>query len=148
MKPGEMLTAILGIATQRHAGQYDKQGKPYILHCLKVMHYLDSDDEELQCIAVGHDLIEDTKTTFAELKDIGMSDRVIEGIRCMTRMPGETEDDYQNRVKGNRDTIKVKRADIRHNTDIRRLKGISDKDITRIRKYHKLYLELVELDES
>jgi (p)ppGpp synthase/HD superfamily hydrolase len=145
MKPGEMLTAILVLATQRHAGQYDKQGLPYILHPLKVMYYLDTDEEELQCIAIGHDLIEDTKTTYEELRNIGMTERIIEGIRCLTRVPGETEQEYQFRIKSNPDAIKVKLADLRHNTDIRRLRGIGPKDLERIQKYHKFYLELKEL---
>lgn len=144
--PGLMLTNLLVLATQRHAGQYDKQGLPYILHCLKVMHYVKTEDEELQCIAVGHDLIEDTKTTYAELSEQCMSTRIIEGIRALTRVPGETESEYQTRVKSNPDAIKVKLADLRHNTDIRRLKGITDKDAARLRKYHKFYLELKELE--
>jgi (p)ppGpp synthase/HD superfamily hydrolase len=48
---------MLVLATNAHAGQTDKAGKPYILHCLKVMHYLKSEDEELMCIALGHDII-------------------------------------------------------------------------------------------
>ena len=52
-----MLSNMLVLATNAHAGQTDKAGKPYILHCLKVMHYLKSEDEELMCIALGHDII-------------------------------------------------------------------------------------------
>jgi hypothetical protein len=36
-------------------------------------------------------------------------------------------------------------ADLRHNSDIRRLKGITEKDIARIEKYMKFYNELKEL---
>jgi hypothetical protein len=36
----------------------------------------------------------------------------------------------------------VKSADLRHNTDIRRLKGVTEKDIERVAKYHKFYLEI------
>jgi hypothetical protein len=38
--------------------------------------------------------------------------------------------------------MKVKMADLRHNTDIRRLKGVTEKDITRMAKYHTFYMEL------
>lgn len=37
---------------------------------------------------------------------------------------------------------KTNDADLRHNTDIRRLKGVTEKDIKRIEKYHKMYLEI------
>jgi hypothetical protein len=33
-------------------------------------------------------------------------------------------------------------ADLRHNTDIRRLKGASNKDLLRTERYYKFYLEL------
>ena len=78
-----MLDKMLVLATVGHAGKFDRGGKPYILHPLKVMHYLKSDDVELMCIALGHDLVEDTPMTYAELRESGMSERVIDGIRCV-----------------------------------------------------------------
>lgn len=134
---GEMLSKMIVIATNAHAGQFDRGGVPYILHPLKVMHYLKSDDEELQCIAVGHDVIEDTAVTFKDLRDAGMSERVIEGIRALTKMPGETYEEYQAKVFANVDAMKVKLCDLRHNSDIRRLKGFREKDIARMEKYHR-----------
>jgi len=50
MKKGEMLNTMLVIATNGHAGQFDKAGSPYILHPLKVLHYTKSEDEEIQCV--------------------------------------------------------------------------------------------------
>lgn len=139
-----MLSKMLVLATNAHDGQFDKAGKAYILHCLKVMHYLKSEDEELQCIALGHDLVEDTNVTYAELLDSGFSARVIEGIRSLTKQRGQTYDEYKDQVFANRDAMRVKMADLRHNSDIRRLKGVTDKDIARIRKYHQFYLEIQE----
>lgn len=145
MQKGEMLGRMIHLAVDAHKGQFDKGGQPYVLHALKVMHYLKSDDEELQCIAVGHDIIEDTDVTYQELLLSGMSERVVDGIRALTKVKGETYDEYKAKVKANADAIKVKMADLRHNTDIRRLKGVRDKDIARIVKYHNFYLELQEL---
>jgi len=142
MKKGEMLGTMLLLATNAHAGQFDRGGKPYILHPLRVMSFLKEDDEELQCIALGHDVIEDTKTTWADLEAAGMSARVIAGIRALTKMPGQSYDEYKEVVFANQDAMKVKLCDLRHNTDIRRLKGIRDKDIERMVKYQKFYLEI------
>ena len=144
MKKGEMLGRMLVLVTNAHAGQYDKGGHPYILHPLKVMHYLKTDDEELQCIALGHDVVEDTDVTYKDLRDAGISDRVIKGIAALTKLPGETLDEYKLRVFENRDAMRVKQADLRHNTDIRRLKGVTEKDIARMARYHQFYLELCE----
>lgn len=147
MKKGEMLNAMLVLATNAHAGQYDKGGNPYILHPLKVMHYLKTDDEELQCIALGHDIIEDTDVTYCDLMTMGFSDRVVDGIRALTKQKGETYDEYKAKVKANPDAVRVKMQDLRHNSDIRRLKNsrVTEKDVARMTKYHNFYLELLEI---
>lgn len=138
----EMLAKAIKIAVISHEGQFDKGGNAYILHPLKVMHYLKSNDTELQCIAVLHDVIEDTIVTYQDLWDTGISQRVIEGVRCLTKQRGETQEEYFNKVCSNKDSMLVKLADLRHNTDIRRLKGVTEKDIKRVEKYHKMYLEI------
>jgi len=143
MKKGEMLSKMISLATERHAGQFDKGGRPYILHPLTVMHRLRTDDEELQCIAVGHDLVEDTATTSAELRELGFSERVVTGIRDLTKFESLSTREYRNQVAGNPDAIRVKIEDLRHNSDIRRLKGVTEKDVARMIRYHEFYLDLV-----
>ena len=143
MKKGEMLAQMLHIATSAHHGQFDKGGRPYILHPLRVMSYLKEDDEELQCIALGHDIIEDTSVTYQDLRDAGISERVIIGIEALTKQKGYNYEDYKKQVFGNIDAMKVKLCDLRHNTDIRRLKGVTDKDIARIAKYQIFYMEIL-----
>lgn len=142
MKKGEMLATMLVLAVNGHAGQFDKGGNPYILHPLKVMHYLKSDDEELQCMALGHDLFEDTNVTKQLMREKGISERVIDGIWCGTRIPGETQAEYEERVLANADTMRWKKCDLRHNSDIRRLKGITEKDVARVAKYMKFHARI------
>ena len=139
-----MLGKMLVLATNSHDGQFDKGGKPYIMHCLKVMHYLKSEDEELMCIALGHDLVEDTKVTYHQLNEAGFSERVIDGIWSLTKQRGQTYDEYKRQVFANEDAMRVKLCDLRHNSDIRRLKGVTEKDVARIAKYHQFYLEIKE----
>ena len=148
MKRGEMLDKALLIATNAHHGQFDKGGNPYILHPLKVMHYLKTDDEELMCTALMHDVIEDTNTTYQDLREAGISERVINALRCLTKQRGQTYEEYQQAVFSNYDAVRVKMADLRHNTDIRRLKGVTEKDIARITKYQMFYTELKALAEA
>ena len=142
MKKGEMLSTMIVIVTNGHAGQFDRGGNPYILHPFKVMHYLKSDDEELMCMALGHDVIEDTSVTYKDLRDAGISERVITGIRALTKVPGQTYDEYKEGVFACEDAMRVKMADLRHNTDIRRLKGVTEKDIARMAKYHTFFMEI------
>ena len=144
-KKGELLSKMIVLATNRHAGQFDKGGKPYILHPLAVMHLMDDADEEQQCIAVGHDVVEDCGVTYTELRDLGFTDRIVDGIRCLTKIPGESYDEYREKVKSNPDAIKVKLADLTHNTRIERLKGVTPKDMARMERYFNFYMELVAL---
>ena len=139
-----MLGKMLVLATNSHDGQVDKGGKPYIMHCLKVMHYLKCEDEELMCIALGHDLVEDTKVTYHQLNEAGFTERVIQGIYSLTKQRGQTYDEYKRQVFANKDAMRVKLCDLRHNSDIRRLKGVTEKDVARIAKYHQFYLEIQE----
>jgi (p)ppGpp synthase/HD superfamily hydrolase len=142
MKKGEMLDKALLLATNAHHGQFDKGGAPYILHPIKVMHYLKSDDEELMCMALLHDVVEDCDITFADLEAAGMSKRVIDAVRCLTKQRGQTLAEYKECIFSNRDAMRVKMSDLRHNSDIRRLKGVTEKDIARMTKYHTFYMEI------
>jgi len=142
MKKGELLSKAIHLATNAHHGQFDKGGNPYILHVFNVMNLLENPDEELQCIALLHDVIEDTKTTFAELREAGFTDRVIDAVNLLTKHRGQSYEEYKAGVFSNVDAMKVKMADLTHNSDIRRLKGISEKDIERMAKYHRFFLEI------
>lgn len=140
----QLLNSAIKLAAIHHDGQYDRGGNPYILHVMKVMHYLKSDDEELNCIAVLHDIVEDTDVTFKDLHDAGMTTRIVEAVYVLTKMRGQTAEEYLDLILGNRDAIRVKMCDLRHNMDIRRLKGVTEKDIQRLEKYSKMYTVLKE----
>ena len=146
----DVLARMIALMASKHAGQKDKAGRPYILHPIAVMNMLSADypdDYELMSIGVGHDGPEDTKTTYKEMYDIGCSDRIVNGIKAMTRLPGQTEEEYQAQVLFNSDAIKVKMKDIIHNSDIRRLKGLTEKDFARAQKYQKFFVILREANE-
>lgn len=143
------LALMISIASQSHIHQFDRGGNPYIMHPLAVMMMVKQSggDLEQQQIAVGHDLFEDTEVDAAHLSALGISSRVIDGIQAMTKIEGETYEQYKEKVKGNRDAVIVKMADLRHNTDVSRLNKteLSEKDVARIIKYNQFYLELQTL---
>jgi GTP diphosphokinase / guanosine-3',5'-bis(diphosphate) 3'-diphosphatase len=146
MKKGEMLSNAILIATNGHAGQFDKGGMPYILHPLTVMHKLKTDDEELQCAAVLHDYIEDVKiATYEYLIEKGMSSRVIRIVKALTKVPGETLDEYKARVFDDVDAMAIKKEDLRTNSDLRRLKGVTEKDLARNAKYQLFYYQIDQI---
>lgn len=47
-----------------------------------------------------------------------------------------------------RRVLRVKRQDIRDNSDITRLKGIRDKDVERMKKYQRAYLRINQMIEE
>ena len=146
LSPQKQAALMCAMAAERHVDQVDAQGDPYIYHCQKVMHYvrkLYPDDYERHAIAMGHDMIEDTKSTYQELYEKGFSDRTIDGIRGLTNVVGETEEEKMQRVLSNVDSCIVKAGgDLRHNTDIRRGKGLREKDFARLQKYHTRYARI------
>lgn len=142
MKKGEMLTRAIVMAVNAHNGQYDKAGQPYALHPLKVLHYTKSEDEEIQCIAVLHDVVEDCDVTWADLEAEGFTSRIIEAVRALTKQHGQSYAEYKQAVFANRDAMLVKLADLRHNCDIRRLKGVTERDRARILRYHEFAFEI------
>lgn len=147
LSPAQELALAIKIAAEGHLNQKDKGGNPYILHPLKVMHYLKTDDFQLMAIAALHDVVEDTDVTAADLVLLGFSNRVKDAVVLLTKTPNQTPEEYFNRLSQNYDAVRVKLADLRHNSDVRRLKGLTDKDLLRVRKYHDMYLRLTKMKE-
>lgn len=130
-----MIIKAFQIAYNAHKGQFDKGGNPYILHPIMVALNVESDDEKI--VALLHDVVEDTGTTLDDLWEAGFSDRIIEAVDVLTKKDSENYEDYLCRVKENELAKNVKIADLRHNSDVSRLKTVNEKDVARITKYLK-----------
>lgn len=129
------------IATEAHKGQFDKAGREYIGHPIRVMEMGKTEDEKI--VGVLHDVIEDTGWTFERLEAEGFSQEIINALRCVTKTSeNENYDDFIDRVKKNPLAAAVKINDLTDNMDIRRLPYLSDKDVKRLKKYLKAYKRL------
>lgn len=138
----KLLGRAIEIATQAHSGQFDRGGKPYILHPLHLMSQM-MYDVELAQIAVLHDVMEDCPTWgVGRLQAEGFSERVLSALVLLTHGKGDTYEDYILKVSTSYDAIRVKRKDLEHNSCITRLKGVSMKDLQRAEKYHKAFTTL------
>lgn len=145
-----MLGRAIKIASDAFDGVKDKGGQPYILHCLRVMYNLNSDDEELNCIAVLHDFVEDVYEQNPQeglmfLQKNGMSGRVIQALNLLTHRRTTSYDDYIKGISFSTDATKVKLADLKDNSDITRLKGLTKKDFDRMEKYHRSFIYLSKI---
>jgi len=136
------LERAIEIATEAHCGQLDKAGNEYIGHPLRVMAMGQTTEEKIA--GVLHDVVEDSSWTFEQLAAEGFSPRIIEALRCVTRLSeSEPYDRFIARIKGNPLAVAVKLNDLTDNMDIRRLPYISDKDVKRLKKYLKAYKQLI-----
>lgn len=142
-----MLSKAIRIAAQAFEGKYDKGGNPYILHCLHVMNAVKDHGEDYMIVAVLHDLLEDTDWTSKMLLDEGFTDRIIFAVEVLTHGK-ETYEQYIERVAFFDIPCTVKMADLRHNSDITRLKGLAEKDFKRLEKYAKAYDYLKNAKEN
>ena len=151
------LENAIKIAVEAHTGQVDKGGNPYILHPLRVMLSLDTEEERI--VGVLHDVVEDCEGwTWERLKDHGCSDKIIEALQSVSKTP-EEEAEYRalpegkkldhylkfiQRAKANKIGRNVKAADIRDNLDISRIDDITERDINRLNRYKKALSILTE----
>ncbi len=130
----------LKIATDAHKGQVDKAGVEYINHPLKVASLVYNEKEKI--VALLHDTIEDTYITEQHLIDYGFSNEIIEAVKVLTHSKDVPYMDYIQKIKGNKLARKVKIADLTHNSDLTRLKNITEKDRKRCEKYKKALMYL------
>ena len=68
--------AAMEIAYRAHHGQLDKSGVPYIFHPIHLAEQMV--DEVTVCVALLHDVVEDTDITFEALEGEGFTAEIIE----------------------------------------------------------------------
>jgi (p)ppGpp synthase/HD superfamily hydrolase len=129
------LERAITIAAQAHAGQVDKAGAPYILHPIRVMLRMNTDEERM--VAVLHDVIEDSDWTLDRLRAEGFPEAVLEAIESVSRRPEETYEEYVLRAGRSAMGRRVKLADLEDNSDLSRIAEPTEKDRARIEKYRR-----------
>lgn len=138
----ELLELAIKVATKAHKGQLDKGGNPYILHPTAVAASVEKTEEKI--VAYLHDVCEDTEITFADLEEMGFTSEIVNSIRAITKQEGISYDEYLETVKADSNACEVKKADIKHNMDISRIKEPTEKDYKRVEKYKKALAFLEE----
>jgi len=137
MTLNKLYDLALRIAIRAHEGQKDKSGREYVTHPIRVAERCK--DPKAKIVALLHDTIEDTDVTAEYLRSQGFPEEIIEGVLSVTKQEGEEgEENYEDfvlRAAKNPLGKEVKLADLEDNMDIRRLKNITDDDVTRLRKY-------------
>jgi len=127
------LEKAIQIAARAHLGQVDKASQPYILHPIRVMLRLTSQDERIA--GVLHDVIEDTAVSYDELRSEGFSDAILCALEALTKRPGESRLEAAARAAANPIAKAVKLADNAENMDLSRIPNPSARDLARLEEY-------------
>ena len=165
----ELTKKAMNIAYKAHDGQFDKCGFPYICHPIHLAEsiittlpfykniIIPNDNEEylkdipvdeyLTCVALLHDVVEDTDITIEDLsKEFPFI--VTEAVDLLTHRPGVDYFDYIYKIKSNFLSRSIKILDILHNKNKEREALIVDesqkKKDTRDDKYRRALQILID----
>lgn len=138
------LEKAIEIAACAHAGVRDKQGEAYILHPIRVMMGVES--EEAKIVAVLHDVVEDTAISLETLAGEGFGEQVLEALSRVTHEESQSYAEYVIGCHSNPIARQVKVSDLRDNANLNRLLLRPEKydgDAQRMQRYVLSYRYLV-----
>ena len=119
------------LAYEAHHGQVDKGGMPYVFH---PFHLAEQMDDEISTVAaLLHDVVEDTDWTLEALAAEGFPAESLEVLQLLTHPKEEPYMDYIARLQHNPIAVKIKLADLRHNSDFTRLSAVTASQKERLR---------------
>ncbi len=138
-----LLEQAIAIAKEAHEGQVDKANRPYFLHPETVASFVETEEEKI--VAYLHDVMEDRPDFMSEGQFRTMfGNSVTDALLLLRRDRKETYSKYIETIRdsGNRLAIRVKLADLRHNTDVSR--GITITDTREREAFYKKRNEITE----
>lgn len=121
------------IMFKAHKGQKDKAGRAYIFHPLKISFEVKTQDAKI--VALLHDVLEDSNYTIDDLDFLTEKQKY--SLNLLSHKKDEPYFDYIEKIKSNDIAKEVKLSDIRHNSNLKRLKNTTKKDFERVEKYKK-----------
>jgi guanosine-3',5'-bis(diphosphate) 3'-pyrophosphohydrolase len=118
------LEEVICLVAEKHSGQKDKAGQPYILHPIRVMLKMQTWEE--QYVALLHDILEDTDQTEEDLrKGWWFPDNIVDAVVCLTRSKAdEVYMDYVRRCALNPLARRVKIADLEDHLEQNNITGV------------------------
>lgn len=161
-----LLRVALDLVSEKQGDQYDKLGKPYILHLFNVttnathivveenidLSLYNNSIEELMILGLLHDVIEDTDTTIEDLVELGFPKHgcIIRGLKLITRPPKSSGISYYDYIRTIRDSdnllVKIiKRADLSHNMQKDRVQAFSLVDPVKSKSLEERYKKALSI---
>lgn len=115
--PPDPMTALeaVGYAAMMHAGQVDKNGVPYIAHCVRVMLRLPADATDDEKVAA---LLHHSNKDAQALIEAGVSPGAASLVQALIRAKVESYECFIERiVRHGSSAVRIKLADIEDNSD-------------------------------
>jgi (p)ppGpp synthase/HD superfamily hydrolase len=137
------------LAVEAHRGQKDRAGEPYIMHPIRVMTRMKTEEERI--VAILHDVVEDTEVTLDQFRQRGYPESVVDAVEALSKKvdrcaagtgfyDSEGKEKYSHairRVKENPLATKVKLSDLLDNSDLGRLPAVMPEDLKRLDRYNR-----------
>lgn len=130
------------MAYEAHKDQYDKGGMPYVFHPYHLAEQLDEENEI--CVALLHDVVEDTSVTVEDIAAEGFPKEVCDAVKLLTKDRSLAYLDYVRDIKNNPLAKKVKLLDLEHNSDPSRPLKDPEKKAALMDRYAKAKQILLE----
>lgn len=141
------LNVAMVIAGSAFLKKKQRSGEDFSQHALEVAtRHIQSKTKRI--IGILHDVVEDSDWELSDLRDIGFSDRIINGVDSVTLRPGEKYLDFIERCSlGGEDAIEIKISDLKHNMDSSRYRHIvtTEKQQLKAAVYNVAYHYLVDI---
>lgn len=141
----ELTCKAMMTAYNAHQGQLDVNGVPYIFHPYHVAEQMK--DEITVCVALLHDVVEDTGVTMDELA-AEFPDEVIGALKLLTHEPGTDYYEYVKRICTNPVARAVKMEDMLHNMDESRIYDKSKVSEERLKHWREKYARAIKILEG
>jgi (p)ppGpp synthase/HD superfamily hydrolase len=140
--PTTLLERAIALAVEVHEGHQDGDARPYVLHPLRVMARVETDEERI--VALLHDTVENggDRVSLERLRAEGFPEAIVAAVECLTDRDGESYEDFIARIAPNPLARRVKLADIADNIDLLHRTDVSDEEFAgfrmRLRYWHRL----------
>ena len=138
----KLTNQAMRMAYNAHHGQLDKGGIPYIFHPYHLAEQMP--DEYTTCVALLHDVVEDTDVTLKQLSEI-FPKEVVDAVALMTHSADTDYLTYVKAIKQNPIAKIVKMADLKHNSNESRL---DEPDEATLRRWNEKYSKALEILEA
>ncbi|MDE5853707.1 MAG: HD domain-containing protein [Ruminococcus sp.] len=124
------------MAYNAHHGQTDCNGVPYIFHPYHLAEQMN--DEITTCVALLHDVVEDTNITIEQLEKV-FPKEITEALKLLTHDDNTDYFEYIRAIKRNPVAKMVKMADLLHNSDQSRITDEKAVSAEKLEYWNKKY---------